>query len=398
MSPAQTQRRGVENLVPVHQEGKWGYANADRTRVIPFVYDLAGPFVNGLAPVQVGGRFHYIDIEGRSPFERRFDWADEFSEGLAAVSVDGKFGYITKEGVLKIEPRFDWAGLFRESRAAVRINGMYGFIDPNGETVIPARYAAVSDFREGRAAVSLDGHWQTEFPQQEPTSDDGLSAVLPVSHWGFVDQAGIEKIPPRYLSVGSFHEGLAWVEVESGRYGFIDNAGVPKIDPRFTAAGNFRGGAAAVREGEFWAIADTRGALLCEAQFDGAEVTPTEIRVCRGQQAFTSRGVANGVLNLQPDNRPRPADRAAVIMVTNQPPAALYTPALWQYKRVKKKGDGLGELMTPELRVSAGDANRSVELSILKVYMVLFVNKEGRIQVRRCVPGVDPMVTGNFPP
>lgn len=90
---------------------------------------------------------------------------------------------------------------------AMRTNGLYGFIDINNgsKMVIPAAYRWANEFSEGLAAVSKDGE-----------------------KWGFIDEAGNEVIPFKYISATSFKNGKAMVEegdlLESRKY-YIDKKG-----------------------------------------------------------------------------------------------------------------------------------------------------------------------------
>lgn len=78
-------------------------------------------------------------------------------------------------------------------------------------------------------------------------SNEGpLFAICVDRKWGFMDEAGNTVIPPQFLSVERFSEGLALVTVETegvpgGLRGYINRSGEIVIKPQFDGASDFRG-------------------------------------------------------------------------------------------------------------------------------------------------------------
>ncbi len=94
-----------------------------------------------------------------------------------------------------------------------------------------------------------------QFNQAGPFSE-GLAAVETSARvvgthvvdiaWGFIDKAGILKIPDRYDFAGNFSEGLARVAIRTGvSEGYIDHDGKMVIAPRFEQVWDFSDGLAA---------------------------------------------------------------------------------------------------------------------------------------------------------
>ncbi len=55
---------------------------------------------------------------------------------------------------------------------------------------------------------------------------EGLAAVRSEASWGFIDRMGKWSVQPRFADVGSFYDGLAFVEIAEGkRSGYIDRSG-----------------------------------------------------------------------------------------------------------------------------------------------------------------------------
>ncbi len=145
-------------LIPRHNGGVRGYVEAQDRLVIPGGrFQTMGVFREGRAPVAIGGLFGYIDTAGELVIEARFAAAHPFSEGLAAVRDEaGRTGYIMRDGAWAVEPLWlEEAHPFTAGRARVKLNGHYGFLGATGSFAVPPRYLSAGDFHEGLAAVAL---------------------------------------------------------------------------------------------------------------------------------------------------------------------------------------------------------------------------------------------------
>lgn len=200
--------------------GKWGYQDQSGTLVIPAQFDKAMKFSEGLAAVALGKKVGYIDTNGKLVIAPRFVHGEPFNEGLALV--------YTTWGMNILGHAEGW-DLFR--RAA--------YIDQTGKIVIGPRLAEnANSFSEGLAAF------------QSGVASPGRAK------WGYLDKAGNWAIKPTLEIASDFSEGLAAVEVSTGRepgkkeptykWGYIDHDGNFVIPPRFFAATPFRDGIAPV--------------------------------------------------------------------------------------------------------------------------------------------------------
>lgn len=147
-----------DDLTPVQQEGKWGYADKDGKVVIKPQFSRAGRFSEGLALVWAGGipltdpatksfvKMGYIDKAGRWLITSRFEYYffDDFSDGLVPFrQLSSKWGYMDRAGRIAIEPRFDWAGSFSGGKASVLLESKCARMDRAGkitdqsQTVLP---------------------------------------------------------------------------------------------------------------------------------------------------------------------------------------------------------------------------------------------------------------------
>jgi len=228
----------------------WGYVDTTGKMVIQPQFDIAGAFSGGLAPVEGGGltvRHGYIDTSGEMvididlPIDIRAN--DGFVEGLAlAVSLGrghpfGTYGYVDASGEWVVPAQFARADVFSEGVARVCPSAEQGagcrFIDATGAWVFDERFDAAASFSEGLAAVGAlmddvggisdygegwqGDDWNVEIPSNRDWSDYA---------WSYIDQTGKIVFDTDFYAVGSFHNGLARVELDAdGAWGYIDRVG-----------------------------------------------------------------------------------------------------------------------------------------------------------------------------
>jgi hypothetical protein len=286
-SPAKTisQLRVKEShrLLPIQEDGKWGYINRAGEVVIKPQYDSAELFSEGLAFVRYPNREKplkpgettpelvlgagFIDESGKVVLELESPFylaGDGFFDGLTKFwtweSGRGNlYGYIDKSGTVKIKPQFGYAYEFVEGLAAVCVDQNCGFIDKTGAFVIAAKYRVAFPFSDGFAVVGMN-HDQVGFINKsgelviEPQFgnligtmfSEGLSAVAyPNGKFGYLDNQGVLVIPMQFDLALPFSEGLAAVSIK-GKWGYIDKSGKFVIEPQFRGAGSFSEGLAAV--------------------------------------------------------------------------------------------------------------------------------------------------------
>ena len=155
------------------------------------------------------------------------------SEELAGVARQDslKWGYIDSTGAEVIPAQFDSASYFSEGVAKVRKDDLYGFIDHTGAYVIEPKYINVGDYSEGLAAVCVPA------PGEQPTTVE-ISGQQEVRYentlWGYIDQAAVEVIEPRYTEADNF-TSWGWAvakDKNENAMGVIDRQGewVLKLD------------------------------------------------------------------------------------------------------------------------------------------------------------------------
>ena len=138
----------VSDLIPVEQNGTWGYADEDGHFAIKPQFSLAHRFSEGLALVWTGGvpltdpvarsfvKMGYIDKNGQWVIQSRFKYYFyyDFSDGLVPFREQSHaWGYMDRSGRIALRPRFQWAGAFSNGVAPVLVNNRCGHIDKTGK-------------------------------------------------------------------------------------------------------------------------------------------------------------------------------------------------------------------------------------------------------------------------
>jgi WG containing repeat len=254
-----------QSLLPIVQNGKWGYIDRTGKLTISAQFEAAEPFSEGLASVQVGGKWGYIDRTGKLVIKPQFSDAEEFVDGLAIISF-GKTrtgSFIDRTGKLLTPNGFDSVDKFSEGLARVgNSNGgikpgyHHGYIDRTGKLVIPMRFGQMTgEFYDGRAMVGLykgvvslykgeswkygyiDTTGKMVIAAKYDGGDDpilwdksdfsqGMAAVRQNDKWGYINREGKTVIPfRRAYSAGPFNEGIAVLKYDNGTAKYIDQKG-----------------------------------------------------------------------------------------------------------------------------------------------------------------------------
>ena len=150
----------------------------------------------------------------------------------------------------------------------VRKNGKWGFLSSDKKEVIPAIYDSVGSFHEGLAYVSIDGKF------------------------GFVDTTGKVVIKLAFDNVCGFCSGIAWV-VSQGRYGLINKKGRVILPFEYDSIAHVSGDMIAICKNGLWGFADLTGKVVIHPQYK--EIVK---HFCKGYAAV-SDGCNKIVINKQ---------------------------------------------------------------------------------------------------
>ncbi|MDR1594944.1 MAG: WG repeat-containing protein [Prevotellaceae bacterium] len=284
-----------EGLAAISENGRWGFIDQTGKTVVPFIYEKVNDFSDGLAAVEKSKyKWGVVDKTGKevvpciySSIEPEYEYGrtTPFSNGVAFVTKAGKdgrsrHGFIDKTGkeltpfifsntlitisdrLVKIEDGYgndrifdrttkelnpivyDYIGKLSEGRILVRKNGKIGYVDTAGIEVIPCKYlySLSSDFSEG------------------------LASLTKYKKYGCIDKNGNEVIPFVYDGIGNFHEGLAWAK-KNKKYGYIDQSGKEVIPFMYDFGKDFSDGLAPVEKNGKWGLIDNK---------KGKEVVPCD--------------------------------------------------------------------------------------------------------------------------
>lgn len=303
-------REFSEGLAPVQQGNLWGYIDTKGNMVIKPQFITAEYFSDGLARVAKPGAngafaslWGYINKTGKLVYETKFEEAFDFSDGRALVFYENKYAYLTPTGKITLKAkkrRYMSLHSYSEGLARFCVEQGCGFMNKKGKVIIKPSEGIVRDFHDGRAMVRLtqkdnilhhkhgfidktgkvvietvwDGAWDFS---------DGVAIVNPESDGpAVIDTSGKVIIDFKkaniagFLDIGSFHEGLGRLKVESkeGRdprpkvlYGFIDKTGKVVIQPQFRKVEQFNSGLAFVQYENEIAYIDKTGNIIWQGNF-----------------------------------------------------------------------------------------------------------------------------------
>lgn len=287
------------DLFPIKKGGKFGYATEDGKVIIPCKWMDAKAFSEGYAVVMdENGMYGYIgkygDIviqcewEDAKPFKDGFaevmdengEWysIDSFGkiyrEGLAiSVGENGKYGFINKKGKLVIPHKWKEAWLFREGLAVVQDdNDKYGYINKTGELVIPCKWTDARDFYDGKADVTDEDGIDYSIDKSGYSFHEGLALVKGENgKYGFIDKSLNLVIPHKWENAFDFSEGLAPAENQDQKWGYIDKKGKCVIPFKWSAAFPYSDGLAAVMdETDKNGYIDKKGKLIIPCKWEMA--------------------------------------------------------------------------------------------------------------------------------
>ena len=195
----------------------------------------------------------------------------------------------------------------------------WGYIDDGGVFRIPPRYADAQPFRDGIA-------WVQHVDAQT---------------WALIDEGGRLLIDPSagYLGVASFSEGLAWVS-RDGATGWIgiDRSNNVLISSGYDDVRPFRRGLATVRRNGGWGAVDAVGRVVLPLQYDAIATPLHDGRYIdgfndEGLAVVSSRGL-KGVV----DRTGRVIVPPSFAVIVIHPVAFLFTDASQRWGALDRQG------------------------------------------------------------
>ena len=338
-------KKGAGPLFQIHHGKKWGYMDRSGKTAIPPQFDDEGDFFSGRAKVRQGKEWGYVDETGRVVVPLQFDNAGDFREGLAPVQSGRKWGFVDPAGRFAIEPQFQAAAEFSDGLARFEI----------WETIKcgPSDYKGKEDI-----TYSKDNAPLFAFRMHDRTSGANLGCFPPDARYGFVDKRGWIAVPPRFLHVGDFSDGLAPARSAGSsdqKLGYIDRTGRMVIEPQFDQAYSFSEGLAAVEIGVrfqgsrqvagSWGFIDRQGKFAVPARYFMADSFSEGLAAVSLPGTVSGYIDASGVFKIPPRYVVATAFSEGLALVwpedggdeyyidrTGKTALALKLPALWPFR------------------------------------------------------------------
>lgn len=219
-------------------------------------YDMVSDFHEGFAMVTKGDKYGFIDKMGNEVIPCIYEFMEEadpnFHDGLALVHQGEKHFFINKEGKEAFPYNYDTGLNFSDGLALVWKDRKCGYIDANGKVVIPLTDKYYGDsFHDGLAAVR---------------NNDGK--------YGFINKKGELVIPISFDfdeggETTEFHEGLAPI-CKNEKYGYVDKSGKELSIDDYSFVLNFSDGMAVVMKNNKYGFIDPRGKEVIPCKYDEA--------------------------------------------------------------------------------------------------------------------------------
>ena len=245
---------------------KWGYMDKEGTVIITPQYDIAENFIKNLAVVCIrddgddtySGNWGIIDKNNNIIIPLIYDNITMSEESILALTKEpprrshgGEIWRYKNEQGKTIFELVDYAHAAPFCEGLARVQeyanfGLIGCIDNTGEYVIPPQYINMSSFSEGLALVS---------------SVAGIN-----SKYGFIDTENNSIIPEIYESADVFSEEVAPVQVD-GKWGYINRNNELVIPFKYENASIFSEGVASVEENGLWGIINHDGEYILSPQY-----------------------------------------------------------------------------------------------------------------------------------
>jgi hypothetical protein len=198
---------------------------------------------------------------------------------LFSVKVNDKYGYIDRSGRIMIDPQFKYGYPLLGELALVFLENGYqdltefAYIDRTGKPVIKwlgNRDPSYIDY------LAYHKPLEAPFPVDFGLRDWAGGNLRPVPRWGFVNAQGKTVIEGQFLSVSTFRNGFASIQVynpsfgDTDKYGIIDESGRIVVRPVYDKVGEFSEGLASVCRAKLYGYVDTTGNISIPLQFDYA--------------------------------------------------------------------------------------------------------------------------------
>lgn len=142
----------------VHNSKGYGFVDEKGKQKIPFMYDEAGPFVNGFSKVSLNGEVFFINSDNNRTITlpRDYDSIDNYSEGgYVRVKKDDLYGIVDLSGKEIIKTIHDYL-YERNNHFIAAKHDLYGLYGPKGNLLIPFKFEYI-EIEDEEIFVAIEG-------------------------------------------------------------------------------------------------------------------------------------------------------------------------------------------------------------------------------------------------
>lgn len=226
-----------DNIAAAERNRYWGFIDTTGNYVIQPIYTSVNDFKEGIARVSDRRKYGYVNTQGKLIVSCELSYAEDAEGGICRVRKNEKYGILSTQGSWIIEPKYDKILPFdEEAQAMVTIKDKkdfyYGIINKEGKEIIPCKYQELGAFQQGVAKVRINDTYNfidrkgnyifKEFYEDILGLHEGLLGVKKGGKWGFIDIQGNMSIKPQYNEVHSFMNGFARVITSKRKLIYID--------------------------------------------------------------------------------------------------------------------------------------------------------------------------------
>ena len=226
-----------------------------------------GDFSEGLLPIRIDGKAGYLDSLGKEAFPFIYEYAKPFVGRIGLLSNEKGIFYINHKGEVVEQLagyRISNAGEYDEfafnrerntRKYAIRKDGKITFFDTFLE-VLP--YTK----RTYPYEIYIKGYHELDFEMSE-----GLFPITLPFYKGFMNDKGKIIVPPRYVEIKRFKEGMAVVGNDR-KYGYIDSTGREIVPCIINKANSFSDGLAVVERLDKFGAIDKQGKTVIPFEYN----------------------------------------------------------------------------------------------------------------------------------
>lgn len=230
-----------DNHLVFTRRGKYGVLDSQAKVIVPPVYDLILPVLDGRFVIKQRGLYgiQSLDRSWRvTPHYSVIYQFTAFSSVTSAHRTDGALVIIDDNGTLLTDRTFASGGLCSDGVIPVMFSeadgGDLGWVDTTGEPVFRSK----------------------EFDQFGSCFQSRTILARVGDNWGALSIGGEVVVPPIYPMLGDLCEGMRMFCASGGedkqrRWGFLNARGEIAIEPRFSFVGDFQNGIARAHIGPF---------------------------------------------------------------------------------------------------------------------------------------------------